>query len=149
MPRLTPPRDRRARHRIAAGAAAWLLAACVGAPPTPVAYSQATYDRTYDAAFGALTDQKLVVGEQNRRGGRIVGHEGDLSIVVTLEPLPDGTIRVAFQQQPKDADPALLKRVAEAYNTRMGQRSLLGGFKGENDDLSGPRPCPGGPALCP
>lgn len=147
MPRTPTPYFRRLRTGLAIAALAALLAGCVGAPPGTVSYSQSTYNRTFDAALGALADQKLVISEQDRRGGRIVAKEEGITLTATLEPLPDGSIRVSFRQQPEGEHPDLLKRVTQAYEARVSQRSVLGGFK-DSGDSGGPIPCANGPAFC-
>jgi len=102
------------------------LAGCVGAPLGTVPDSLASYDRTYDAALGAMVDQKLVFSVQDRRNGTIVGERDGDGITATLQPQYDGTIRVSFKQRgASPADAGLLKRVVDSYNTRMSQAKLL------------------------
>jgi hypothetical protein len=136
---------------LAALAALLLLGACAGpAPPArPTAESHLSFDRTYAVARAALTDQKLAIGEEDRRRGVIVGTGDGVTITATLMPLPDGAIRVTFRAQPEGADPAALQRVADAYAARMAQHGVLSGFKGEGGSGGGPVPCPSGPAFCP
>jgi hypothetical protein len=138
--------------RTAATAALVLALAGIGGCASPasgnVPNSQVTFERTYDIALAAMADQRMVFSEQNRRQGRIVGTLDGSTIVASITPVVDGTTRVEFKPQGDSAaDAALLKRVTDAYNARMGKLSLLGGAFDTNQ--KGPVPCPSGPAFCP
>jgi hypothetical protein len=133
---------------LAFGAALQLLGGCAGNPSAPNAESHLSFDRTFAVARGALTDQKLAIGQEDRRSGIIVGTGNGVTITVTLVPLPDGALRVTFREQPEGADPALLKRVTDAYAARMAQHGVFSGFKGSGGGGGGPVPCPSGPAFC-
>jgi len=127
--------------------AAGLLAACGTRPPPAHFDSQLSFDRTFNDALGAMADQKLVVSEQNRRQGRIVGTLDGETVVATLQPMLDGTLRVSFAAQGDSAAAEALKRkVVDSYVARTSNASLLGGFKGGG---GGPTVCPAGPAFCP
>lgn len=105
-----------------------LLAGCAGAPPGTVPYSEASYDRTFDTALGALADQKMVVGESSRLKGQIVATLDGDTITATIQPQFDGTNRVTFQPQPASPSASqLLKKVVDSYNLRMSKNSLLPG----------------------
>jgi hypothetical protein len=129
------------------------LAGCSSSPASPAPAtardSLLSYDRTFDAALGAMADQKLVLSVQDRRNGRIVGtHEGE-TLTASLQSMRDGTLRVNFM--PKDESPAavaLQQRVIGSYNARMSNQSILGGFKSGGGSDRGPTPCPAGPAFC-
>jgi hypothetical protein len=113
-------------------AALWLalagLGGCVAAPPGTVPDSLGSYDRTFDTALQAMVDQKLTISHQDRRQGTIIGSLGGTTIAATLDVLYEGTIRVVFKQQGETPpDPALLQRVADAYNARMSQARILPG----------------------
>lgn len=122
------------------------LPGCSTQPLGAVDDSQLSFDRTFNAAFGAMSDQKMVVGVQDRRNGLIVGTLNGDSITATLAPQHDGAIRVRFTQQGEN-NPELLKRVVDAYNARVANRSILGGFRDSGND-TGPVPCSSGPAFC-
>jgi hypothetical protein len=126
------------------------LGGCASAQPGRVPDSLVGFDRTFDAAMGALIDQKMTVTQQDRRHGNIDAKAGNAGIAVSLRTLPDGAIRVSFEPQgDASADPGLLQRVADAYNARMSNLSVLGGFKDSGSQRGGPVPCPSGPAFCP
>lgn len=102
------------------------LGGCVTAPPGTVPDSLSSYDRTFDTALQAMVEQKLTISHQDRRQGTIVGSLGGTTVAATLDVLYEGTIRVVFKQQgDTPPDPALLKRVADAYNARMNQAKIL------------------------
>jgi hypothetical protein len=122
------------RARAAAlGACLWLVAlgGCVyypaapypGTPyPAPAVNMPSTYDRAYDAALGALSDQGLGIVRQDRASGTIVGSRGPVTVTASVQPQPDGTTRVAFQAQgDQGADAGITQRVVSAYNARMGR----------------------------
>ena len=142
----------RALHRPLLLAAALVLGACASGQPASLSESMLGHNRTFNVALGALTDQKLAISRQDVRAGIVVGNDdAGVSIIATLEELPSGAIRVTFREQPEGANPALLKRVTDAYNARMAQRGVLSGFKGSDGGGGGgggPVPCPSGPAFC-
>jgi hypothetical protein len=127
------------------------IGGCAASAPGRVADSQASFDRTYDMALGAMSDQRMIFSAQDRRQGRIVGSIDGITLSAAIQPIADGTTRVSFEAGGKtEADVAMLKRVADAYNARMSKLGLLGGFKdGAEANQKGPVPCPSGPALCP
>ena len=106
-----------------------VLSGCADQPGR-VPDSMLNFDRTFDAALGALVDQKMVVTQQDRRRGTIEATAGKAGINVTLSNMLDGTIRVNFDPQgDMSADPGLLQRVTDSYNQRMsGARILPGGL---------------------
>jgi hypothetical protein len=124
------------------------LAGCATGQPASLSESQLGHNRTFSVAFGAMKDQKLVIGQQDVRTGIIVGTDAGVSITARLDELPSGAIRVTFRAEPEGANPALLKRVIDAYNARMAQFGVLSSFKGDGGGDGGPVPCPGGPAFC-
>ncbi|HMO47632.1 MAG TPA: hypothetical protein PKB14_16585 [Rubrivivax sp.] len=137
------------RRRVGAAALALLLAGLAGcntAPPGVVDDSLLSFDRTFNAALGAIADQKMTVGVQDRRNGLIVGTLDGDTITSRLALQHDGSIRVRFAQEGGN-NPELLQHVVAAYNARTSNRSILGGF-GDSGNQTGPVPCPSGPAFC-
>jgi len=127
------------------------LGGCAAPAPPSHFDSQASYNRTFDAAAGAMADQKMTFGVIDRRHGQAVATLNGDTITATLQEQLDGTVRVTFSAQgPAPGDPELLKRVIASYNTRMSKLGLLGGFKDSGGaEYKGPVPCPSGPAFCP
>jgi len=103
------------------------LCACVAYEPVPVVVSpqmttQQRFDRSWNAALGAMADEGLAITEQNRAAGIARGSRGALSVTATLETLPDGAIKVQFGAAAAgDAGNNLARRVHEAYQRRMGR----------------------------
>jgi len=102
------------------------LGGCVVYPatpyPAPASYAPSTFDRAFDAALGALTDQGLRITSQDRSSGNIAGTRGTLTVTATVRPQADGTTRVAFNTSGEQAaDAGIQQRVLGAYNTRMGR----------------------------
>ncbi len=126
------------------------LGGCASPQPGRVDDSMVGYNRTFDTALAAMTDQRLTISENDRRQGRIVGNAAGSTLVTTLQPMLDGTVRVNFQAKGQaPADEALLTRVAGSYNARMAKLSLLPGLTGSGGGDTGPTPCPTGAAMCP
>jgi hypothetical protein len=125
------------------------LAGC--SAPAPSHFdSQASYNRTFDAATGAMADQRMAFGTIDRRNGLAVGTLNGDTISATLENQRDGTVRVTFAAQNQTpGETELLKRVIASYNARMAKLGLLGGFKDSGSEYKGPIPCASGPAFCP
>ena len=101
------------------------LGSCVVYEPVP-ASSQPTlqqrFDRSWAAAAGAMSDQGLTIVSQDRGAGVIRGERGGIAITGTVETLADGRIQVKFSSQgPSSADPALIQRVSDSYDRRMGR----------------------------
>lgn len=122
------------------------IAGCTAAPLGVVDDSLLSFDRTFNAALGAIADQKMILEVQDRRNGVIVGALGGDTVTSRLTLQHDGAIRVRFAQE-GNADPELLKRVVASYSARTGNQSLLGGFR-DSGNQTGPLPCPAGPAFC-
>jgi hypothetical protein len=99
------------------------LTGCVVYEPVPVsAPSQPTpqqrFDRSWAAASGAMYDQGVNVTTQDRGSGVIRGERGGVTVTAVVETRPDGRIQVKFDSA---GDPALVQRVSESYERRMGR----------------------------
>jgi hypothetical protein len=102
------------------------LGGCVYYPaapyPAPVSYGPSTFDRSYDAALGALSDQGLRITSQDRASGHIAGSRGSVVVTASVRPQPDGTTRVEFKTSgDQGQDAGISQRVLGAYNARMGR----------------------------
>lgn len=100
------------------------LSACVVYEPVPVAAVQPSMqeriDRSWDAAYGAMTDQGMTITAQDRRAGLIRGNRGGTTITAQLETLADGRIQVKFSSSGA-SDSGLVDGVTDSYNRRMGR----------------------------
>ena len=103
--------------------AALTLGACVVYEPVPMSQPspQQRFDRSWSAAAGALADQGLAVSE-DRAAGVVRGQRGGIVVTAALDTLPDGRIQVKFASQGEAvADAALMQRVSDSYDRRMGR----------------------------
>ena len=112
---------RRMLMALAIAAASLTLAACVVYEPVPVTQGPSTYDRSWAAAIGALQDQGVAINEQDRVGGVVRGTRGQVTVTALVRTQADGRVRVEFNTSGGAADPALVERVSESYNRRMGR----------------------------
>lgn len=101
------------------------LGACVVYEPVPVGSppltTQQRFDRSWNAALGAMADQGLAITDQNRASGVIRGNRSGVTVTATLETLPDGAIRVQFGSTGGNDADSLARSVHEAYQRRMGR----------------------------
>lgn len=107
----------------------WLLAAsvlalsaCVVYEPVPVAQPTVSqrFDRSWNAAAGAMDDAGLTITAQDRGAGVIRGERGGTTITAMVQTLADGRIQVKFDSK-GPADAGLVQRVSENYERRMGR----------------------------
>ncbi len=111
----------RARARLLLIVSALFLSACVAyAPPPPPQPS--TYDRAYNAMLGAMSDQGVRVTDAQQSTGVITGSRGNITVISTVAPRPDGSVEVAFKTRGNiQEDPKLIDRIGASYNARMGR----------------------------
>ncbi len=101
------------------------LGGCVYYEPVPVPYGQtvaATFDRSWNAALGALQDQGVQIANADRASGVIEGRRGNLTVKARVLTQADGRIRVEFNTGGNlSEDPGLSDRISRAYDVRMGR----------------------------
>ena len=112
-----------ARRIIFAAALAGTL--CIGGcyyyGPAPYA-APASFDRSWDAAAGAIVDNGFTIVSQDRSTGTVVGKRGGIEVVGDVRAQADGSVRVEFNSRGSiEQDPGLMSRVAASYNRRMGR----------------------------
>jgi hypothetical protein len=96
-----------------------LLAGCpyYVAPGAP-----ASFDRSWEAAVGALRDQGLEVVQADRASGVATGRRGQVDVTARVRSQADGSVRVEFNTPGTGApDRDLMERVSRAYDARMGR----------------------------
>jgi len=107
-------------------AALFALAGCVvydpyypyGHPPS----GPSKFDRSWSAAVGALQDQGVQIGNQDRTSGMIDGRRGGINVKARLVTTADGGVRVEFNASgAMSEDPALPDRISRSYDARMGR----------------------------
>jgi hypothetical protein len=108
---------------VALAAAAALSSGCVVYEPVPAGYGQAsTFDRSWNAAVGAMRDQGVSITQEDRGAGIVRGTRGSINVTGNVRPQADGTVRVQFDTSgATSADPTLIDRITRSYQTRMGR----------------------------
>lgn len=96
------------------------LAACVVYEPVPQ-QAPSTYDRAWAAAIGAMQDQGVAISDQDRAAGVLRGTRGSTGVTAAVRTRPDGRVQVEFNTTGTSSDPALVERIGESYNRRMGR----------------------------
>ena len=109
-----------------AAASALLLQSCYTYPayvPVPVSSSTpARLDASWQAARGAASDEGVRITYEDRSTGTLRGDKGTSSVLITVAPQADGSIRVAFSVTgPSSPDAGLQGRLTSAYQRRMGR----------------------------
>ena len=91
--------------------------------PTPYGYATpASFDRSWEAAVGALADNGLAITSQDRDSGAVSGRRGAIDVVANVRSQSDGSVRVEFTARGDiKQDPGLVDRVSAAYDRRMGR----------------------------
>jgi hypothetical protein len=106
---------------LAAGAA--LLGGCVVYEPVPVGYSQpSTFDRSWNAAVGAMREQGVAITQEDRGAGIVRGSRGGINVTGSVRTQADGSVRVQFDTSGATAtDPTLIDRLTRSYQAYMGR----------------------------
>src|SRR5688572_6253086 len=82
----------------------------------------ASFDRSWDAAVGALRDQGLEVIAADRATGVATGRRGMVDVTARVRSQADGSVRVEFNTPGSGApDRELMERVSRSYDQRMGR----------------------------
>jgi hypothetical protein len=80
------------------------------------------FERSWAAAIGALEDEGVRILNRDPAAGKASGTRGDIGVTATVRTQPDGSVRVEFSTSGNTAsDPALIDRITQRYNTRMGR----------------------------
>jgi hypothetical protein len=113
-------------RRVVAGAGlatAALLGGCVVYEPVPAGYSRpASFDRSFNAAVGAMREQGVTVTQEDRGAGIVRGARGSINVTAQVRPQSDGSMRVQFDTSgATGSDPTLIDRITRSYNAQMGR----------------------------
>ena len=107
---------------IAALGLALALAGCVVYEPVPYHNPAASFDRSWNAAVGALQGEGVRITQQDRSTGIIEGTRGGLSVGARVLTQADGRVRVEFNTSGSGpASEELAQRISRAYDYRMGR----------------------------
>lgn len=109
-------------NRLILAAALVLLAGCVVYDPyyhTPVTTynTPATYERSWNAAVGAMRDAGVQVTREDRGAGVIEGNRGGYGVSTRVVTQADGKVRV----ETNTSDANLAENLSRAYDARMGR----------------------------
>ena len=88
-----------------------------GSPPGP-----STFDRSWNAASGAMRDQGLQIMVEDRTLGVIEGRRGGINVKTRVFTQADGKVRVEFNAGGAlSEDSRLPDRLSQSYEARMGR----------------------------
>jgi len=104
-------------------AVAALLGGCVVYEPVPAGYSRpASFDRSWNAAVGAMREQGVAITQEDRAAGIVRGTRGGINVTGSVRPQADGSVRVQFDTSGATAsDPTLIDRITNSYQAFMGR----------------------------
>ena len=103
--------------------AALATTACTYYQTVP-AYAPAptSFDRSWNAALGAVEDAGVRVTSADRAQGIIAGTRDAFNVLVGVRTQADGSVRVEINATgPTAQDPVLAERISRAYDRRMGR----------------------------
>lgn len=103
--------------------AAAASAGCVVYEPVAVSRGQpASFDRSWNAAVGAMREQGVTITHEDRGAGVVRGVRGGIDVTGSVRPQADGTVRVQFDTAGATAaDPTLIDRITRSYQAFMGR----------------------------
>ena len=80
------------------------------------------FDRSWNAAVGALQDQGVRITNQDRSSGIVRGTRNGIDVTANVRTQADRRVRVEFNTAGATAkDPELIDRITRSYNQRMGR----------------------------
>ena len=80
------------------------------------------FDRSWSAAVGAMRDEGVQIGAEDRSAGYIEGRRGNLTVMSRVVTQADGRVRVEINTRGNlSEDPGLPDRISRAYDARMGR----------------------------
>nr|WP_328809300.1 hypothetical protein [Paraburkholderia kirstenboschensis] len=89
-------------------------------PAGNVVMTPASFDRSFNAAVGAMNDEGLAITVQDPGSGTVVGYLNGMTVTAGVRQQPDGSVVVQFNS-PEARDPTLLSRISRSYDRRMGR----------------------------
>ena len=97
------------------------LSGCVVYEPVPVT-SPSKFDRSWNAALGAVQDAGVQITSAEPSTGVIRGNKDGIDVNALVVRQADGGVRVQFDTKgPTQNDPGLSNRFSQAYERRMGR----------------------------
>ncbi|TCF97313.1 hypothetical protein BZM26_32420 [Paraburkholderia strydomiana] len=89
-------------------------------PAGNVVMTPASFDRSFNAAAGAMSDEGLAITVQDPGSGTVVGNLNGMTVTAGVRQQTDGSVVVQFNS-PDARDPTLLSRISQSYDRRMGR----------------------------
>ena len=90
--------------------------------PVTVPGAPASFDRSWNAALGAVQDAGVKITSAEPTTGVIRGTREGIDVTVLVVRQADGSVRVQFDSKgPVQRDPGLSERFSQAYERRMGR----------------------------
>lgn len=89
-------------------------------PPGTVVTTPASFDRSFSAAAGAMSDEGLAISVRDPGSGTVVGAMNGSTVTASVRQQADGSVVVQFNS-PDPRDPTLLDRISRSYDRRMGR----------------------------
>ena len=82
----------------------------------------ASYEKSWNAAQGAMVDEGVKIHVADRANGVIEGRRGGIDVKASVRSQADGAVRVEFNTTGSlDEDRGLSDRISRAYDYRMGR----------------------------
>ena len=104
---------------LAAAAIAAALCSCVVYDYPPYAAGPGPYERAWNNAMGAMSDQGIQITNADRASGLIEGRRGGINVKARLIAQADGAVRVEFNTGGAlSEDPGLPERISRSYDQR-------------------------------
>jgi hypothetical protein len=103
-----------------AGAGCTYYVPATTVPVTQTVTTPANFDRSFNAALGALQDQGVTISRSDAAAGVIEGMRGDGHVTANLNRQADGSVRVQFNTS-GGSDSTLADRITRSYQARMGR----------------------------
>lgn len=100
------------------------LSACTYYQTAPGVYSSVAvpsvskFEQAWSASIGAFSDQNIHITLEDRNAGVIQGYYNNTDVSGNITHQANGDVRVQFDTS---NDPALINRITQSYNRRMGR----------------------------
>jgi hypothetical protein len=100
-----------------------ILMGCVVYQPVPAsAPAASSFDRSWNAAVGAMQDVGVRIQSEDRARGVITGANDSRNVTVTVVTQADGSVRMEISARgPQGGDSNLANDISRAYDRRMGR----------------------------
>ena len=95
---------------------------CTVYQPVPASVPASSFERSWNAAVGAMQDVGVRVQSEDRGRGVITGANDSRNVTVTVMTQADGSVRVEISARgPQGGDTNLANDISRAYDRRMGR----------------------------